>query len=104
MDVSVEFKGGSTEVLRKKLSQGAFAYPDLEFVLLNVLNNDPALIKSVVVKVDNKTVPTQMVPAQSGLGYKAKLRLSHGKSATALVIVTMKNGQVVTAEKTYELR
>jgi hypothetical protein len=102
--VAIEFKGGKSEIIRKKLSQGAAAYPDVEFSVRNVLDNDPKQIKSVLVKINGKSVPTKIVPSDVGLGYRAKLRLDRGKVTKVFVEVTMHNGKVVSAEKTFELR
>jgi hypothetical protein len=103
-EVAIEFKGGKSEIIRKKLSQGAAAYPDVEFSVRNVLDNDPKQIKSVLVKINGKSVPTKIVPSDVGLGYRAKLRLDRGKVTKVFVEVTMHNGKVVSAEKTFELR
>ena len=44
------------------------------------------------------------MPSDVGLGYRAKLRLDRGKVTKVFVEVTMHNGKVVSAEKTFELR
>ena len=103
-EVAIEFKGGNHEKIRKKVSQGAAAYPDVDFTVKNVMNNDPAQLKSVTVRVAGKVVPTKLIPSDTGLGYRAKLRVDRGKEVVVFVEVTMKNGTVVTAEKKYELR
>lgn len=103
-EVAIEFKGGNHEKIRRKVSQGAAVYPDVDFTVRNVMNNDPAQLKSVTVRVGGKVVPTKMIPSDTGLGYRAKLRVDRGKEVIVFVEVTMKNGAVVTAEKKYELR
>ncbi|MCQ2055354.1 MAG: FecR domain-containing protein [Fibrobacter sp.] len=103
-EVGIDFKGGTKETIRKKVSQGSAAYPEVVFSLKNVPNNDPAQIKSVEVKVDGKTYITQYAPSKEGIGYRATIRIARGKTTMATVVVTMQNGQVSSAVKSYEFK
>lgn len=102
--VSIEIKGDANEVVKKKVSQGAFMYPVLEFTVNNVPGNDPAQIKSVMVKSDDKTYETKFAPSKTGIAYRSTLRLPRGKTSFVDIIVTMKNGDVITAKKSYEIK
>lgn len=102
--VAIELKGGASEVIKKKVSQGAFMYPVLEFVVNNVPGNDPAQIKSVAVKVEGKSFETKFAPSTTGIAYRSTLRLPRGKTSFVDIVVTMKNGDAITAKKSYEIR
>lgn len=103
-EVGIDFKGGSKEVIRKKVSQGSAAYPEMVFTLKNVPNNDPAQLQSVEVKIDGRNYTTQYTPAKDGIGYRCTIRAPRGKTTTVTVVVTLKNGQAYSAAKSYEFK
>ena len=102
-DVKVAFRGGSEEVIRRNISQGVQSYPELQFDLLNVMNNEQSQIKSVEVSVGGKVFETKYIPSKEGIGYSAKVRVQRGNNEV-LVKVEMMNGMKVSAKKTYRLR
>ena len=104
-EVFIEFKGGDEEVVYRKVSQGAFAYPEVEFFLRNVAGNDPSQVKSVKVTSGGKAVPVKLAPSTgSWLTYQGKLRLPRNKITTIFVDVEMQNGKKLSGTKTFELR
>lgn len=102
-EVAIDILNGSSEKIVKKVSQGAFTYPELKFVIKNVLNNDPAQIKSVIVKIGDQKFDTKFIPAKDGIGYSSKVKIGRGKSV-AEVLVTMQSGKIIRATKSYEFR
>ena len=102
--VVVDFKGGTKVDIRKRVSQGSAAYPEVVFAVKNVPGDDPSQIESVKVRVDGKIYETKYVPVEAGIGYSSTVRLSRGKATNVEVIVTMKNGLIIRAFKTYTFR
>lgn len=102
--VRVVVRGGAKETFRKKVSQGASLYPELVFDVNNVVNDDPAQIKSVDVVVGGKRYETKYVPSTSGIGYSATVQIPRGKTSTVKIKVNMVSGESVLATKVYEFR
>lgn len=102
-EVAVEIKNGTTETIQKRLSQGSSAYPELRFAIKNILGNDPAQLQSVIVKVGDTKFDTKFEPSTTDISYKSKVKVNRGTTKVD-VIVTMKNGKVVRASKTYILK
>lgn len=104
-NVSVNIKGKPTEVIRKFASQGSFIYPEIEFSLKNVLNNDPGQIHSVEVFVGGKPFSIESVKAEDGsLAYKSTVKIPRNKTSEVNVVTTMENGDVFTAKKVFVIR
>ena len=102
--VQVNIRGGSRETLKKKVSQGSVMYPEIQFDVENVINNDPAGIKSVDVVVAGKNFETKFIPSQTGIGYSATVQIPRGKMTTVKIKVNMLSGETVLATKVYEFR
>ena len=102
--VRVVVRGGSKETFRKKVSQGSSQYPALVFDVNNVVNNDPAQIKSVDVILNGKRYETKYVPSETGIGYSATVQIPRGKTSTVKIKVNMLSGETVLATKVYEFR
>ena len=102
--VRVAVRGGSKETFRKKVSQGSALYPELVFDVNNVVNNDPAQIKSVEVTLGGKKFDTKYVPSEQGIGYSATVQIPRGKTSTVKIKVTMLSGETVLGTKVYEFR
>lgn len=102
--VAIEVAGGEKEVVKKKISQGTFAYPQLEFVVKNVFDDDKSQVKSVKVRIDDKTFDVKQFSVKDGIGYKSTVRVPRGKVSIVNIVVTLLDDTVVSAQKTYEFK
>jgi len=103
-NVQIDIRGGNREVLKRKVSQGAAIYPELEFDLMDVPNNDTDQVEEVVVIVDGQTFEAEQIESTVGIGYRAKLRVGRGKSKIVKVAVQMRSGETAYASKIYEFK
>ncbi len=102
--VKIQLRNGNKAVFKKKVSQGAAVYPELEFDVVKVVNNDPSQIKSVEASVNGKPCELKMIPSESGLGYSTKLQVRRGKSTKVDIKVTMLSGEVAKESKIFEYK
>ena len=101
-NVSVNIKGKTTEIIKKFASQGSFVYPEIEFSLKNVLNNDPGQVHSVEVFVGGKPFSIESMKSEDGsLAYKSTVKIPRNKTSEVNVVTTMENGDVFTAKKVF---
>ena len=101
--VKIEVRNNKT-VFKKKVSQGAAVYPELEFDVLKVVNNDPSQIKSVEATVDGKPCELKLIPSENGLGYSTRLQVKRGKSAKVEIKVSMLSGEVAKESKVFQYK
>lgn len=79
-------------------------YKTMRFSIENVLNQNPQMIKRVVVKQGNNVVLRLVDNQITDLHYDVQVELKYGKRNDIRVEVLMKNGQVLKGTKTYEVR
>jgi len=103
-NVQIDIRGGNREVLKRKVSQGAAIYPELEFDLLDVPGNDTAQVEEIVVTVDGQNYEAEPIASTVGIGYRVKMRVARGKSKIVKVAVAMRSGETAYASKIYEFR
>lgn len=103
-NVQIDIRGGNREVVKRKVSQGAAIYPELEFDLLDVPENDSSQVEDVVVTVDGQKFEVEPVVSTVGLGYKVKLRVPRGKTKMVKIAAAMRSGETVYASKIYEFK
>lgn len=102
--VGIGIRGGNREVMKRKVSQGAAIYPQLEFDLLNVANNDPSQVEEILVTVDGQSFETVAIPSTVGIGYRAELKIPRAKSKVVKIAVLMRSGETVRASKIYDFK
>lgn len=103
-NVQIDIRGGNREVIKRKVSQGAAIYPELEFDLLDVPGNDVGQVEEVIVSVDGETFEAEPVASTVGIGYKVKMKISRGKTKIVKVAVAMRSGETAYASKIYEFK
>lgn len=103
-NVQIDIRGGNREIVKRKVSQGAAIYPELEFDLLDVAGNDVAQVEEVIVSVDGENFEAEQVASTVGIGYKVKMRIPRGKSKIVKVAVLMRSGETAYASKIYEFK
>lgn len=103
-NVQIDIRGGNREVMKRKVSQGAAIYPQIEFDLLDVPGNDSTLVEEVYVTVDGQNFAVVPVASSAGLGYKAELKIPRGKSKIVKIAVVMRSGETAYASKIYEFK
>jgi hypothetical protein len=102
--VKIQLRKSNKTSFRKKVSQGAAVYPEFEFDVVKVVNNDPSQIKSVEATVDGKPCELKLIPSETGLGYSTKLQVKRGKSARVDIKVTMLSGEVAKESQVFEYK
>lgn len=76
----------------------------MRFSIENVPNQNPQMIKRVVVKQGNDVVLRLVDNQITDLRYNVQVELKYGQRNMVSVEVVMKNGQVLKGTKTYEVR
>ena len=102
--VKIQLRKSNKTSFRKKVSQGTAVYPEFEFDVVKVVNNDPSQIKSVEATVDGKPCELKLIPSETGLGYSTKLQVKRGKSAKVDIKVTMLSGEVAKESQVFEYK
>lgn len=99
--IRISVRDGNSVVIKRKVSQGAAIYPEVEFDLLNVAANDPSQVETILVTLGGQAFPVEQIPSKSGLGYRAKLKIPRGKSKAVKIDVLMRSGETAYATKTF---
>ena len=68
------------------------------------IDNDVSRIKSVIVTSKNKNLLEQYSPSIQDFNFSVQVNLEYGKKTEIDIQVVLKNGKILNATKTYEVR
>lgn len=103
-NVQIDIRGGNREIIKRKVSQGAAIYPEMEFDVLEVAGNDIGQVEEVIVSVDGQNFEAEPIASTVGIGYKVKMKIPRGKSKIVKIAILMRSGETAYASKIYEFR
>ena len=68
------------------------------------INNDVSYIKSVLVTSKNKNIYDENSPSIQDFNFSVRVNLEYGQKTEINIKVVLKNGMILNATKTYEVR
>lgn len=78
-------------------------YKNLTFKVTNIPDNDPRYIKMITISQKGKTIVLRPTDFQSNI-FDQQIELQHNAKTNVTIKVIMKNGTILSATKTYEVR
>lgn len=105
-NVSVNLHGGKNERMRVPPAPGNSQtfHKNLRFSVKNVIGNDPVHMKRVIVKKNGSTLFDQRNEQIDDVNFDIPVELVRGEKNVFDIVVEMKHGEVLTEQKTYEVR
>jgi hypothetical protein len=107
VNTSLAVQGGNYELIRAPLSpKGAQTgiFRNVKFKIANVPQQDPEQIKRITIKQNGKNVVQLQNKQITDLNFDIPVELARDKKTIIKIEVVMKNGRILNASKTYEVR
>jgi hypothetical protein len=107
VNTSLAVQGGNYELIRAPLSpKGAQTgiSRNVKFKIANVPQQDPEQIKRITIKQNGKNVVQLQNKQITDLNFDIPVELARDKKTIIKIEVVMKNGRILNASKTYEVR
>ena len=107
VNTSLAVQGGNYELIRAPLSPNGAKTGisrNVKFKISNVPQQDPSQIKRITIKQNGKNVVQLQHKQITDLNFDIPVELVRDKKTIIKIEVVMKNGRVLNASKTYEVR
>lgn len=107
VNTSLSVQGGNYELIRAALSPNGVKTGisrNLKFKISNVPQQDPEQIKRITIKQNGKNVVQLQNKQITDLNFDIPVELARDKKTIIKIEVVMKNGRILNASKTYEVR
>ncbi|MBO7414560.1 MAG: FecR domain-containing protein [Fibrobacter sp.] len=107
VNTSLAVQGGNYELIRAPLSPNGAKTGisrNVKFKISNVPQQDPSQIKRITIKQNGKNVVQLQNKQITDLNFDIPVELVRDKKTIIKIEVVMKNGRVLNASKTYEVR
>lgn len=107
VNTSLSVQGGNYELIRAPLSPNGAKTGisrNVKFKISNVPQQDPEQIKRITIKQNGKNVVQLQNKQITDLNFDIPVELARDKKTIIKIEVVMKNGRILNASKTYEVR
>ena len=107
VNTSLAVQGGNYELIRAPLSPKVAQtgiFRNVKFKIANVPQQDPEQIKRITIKQNGKNVVQLQNKQITDLNFDIPVELARDKKTIIKIEVVMKNGRILNASKTYEVR
>ena len=102
----IDIRNGSTERLRVPPPPNGISrvFQREMYFSIKGINNDVSYIKSVLVTSKNKNIYDENSPSIQDFNFSVRVNLEYGQKTEINIKVVLKNGMILNATKTYEVR
>ena len=102
----IDIRNGSTERLRVPPPPNGISrvFQREMYFSIKGINNDVSYIKSVLVTSKNKNIYEENSPSIQDFNFSVRVNLEYGQKTEINIKVVLKNGMILNATKTYEVR